>query len=62
MYSSLGRHVGYREHLFSGVGSVLDKGLELLRRAKSGEGEAGVALDGSRVLEEWEPEVAMPRK
>ena len=36
--------------------------LELLRRAKSGEGEAGGALEGGDVLEEWEPEIAMPRK
>ena len=35
------------------VGCVLDKRLELLRRGKSGEGEAGGALEGGNVLKEW---------
>ena len=52
----------YREHLFMDVGRVLDKRLELLRHAKSGEGKAAEALEASNVLEEWEWEIAMPRK
>ena len=44
------------------VSRVLDKGLELLQCAKSGESEAGGALEGSDVLEELELEIAMPRK
>ena len=44
------------------VGRVLDKGLELLRHAKSGEGKAAEALEASNVLEEWEWEIAMARK
>ena len=44
------------------VGCVLDKRLELLRRGKSGEGEAGGALEGGGVLEKLAPEIAMPRK
>ena len=61
-YSSLGRRVDYREPLVMAVGRVLDKGLELLQRAKSGEGQAAEALEGSDVLGEWESEIAMPRK
>ena len=52
----------YREPLVMAVGRVLDKGLELLQRAKSGEGQAAEALEASNVLEEWEWEIAMPRK
>ena len=59
MYSSLGRHVGYREQLFRGVGCVLDKGLELSRRAKSGGGKVGGALEED-VLLESEPVDVMP--
>ena len=44
------------------VGRMLDKGLELLQRAKFGEGKAGGELEGSDVLEEWESEIAMARK
>ena len=62
MYSSLGRRVGYKKHSFLDVDRLLDKGLKLSRRTKSWEGEAGVALEGGSVLEEWEPEVAMPSK
>ena len=53
--------MGYRENLFTNVSCMLDKGLELLRRAKSGEGEAGGALEGG-LLQTLEPVIAMPRK
>ena len=59
MYSSLGRRIGYREHLLRGFGCVLEKGLGLPRRAKSGGGEAGGALEGSVLLESVDP---MPGK
>ena len=39
------------------VAGQLDKGLEL-----SWEGKACVALEGGGVLEEWKPDIAMPRK
>ena len=42
----------YRKPLFMDVGCVLGKGLKLLRFAKSGEGEAGGALEVGNVLEE----------
>ena len=61
LYSSLGRNVGYMEHLFTGVGCMLDKGLELSRRVKSRDGETGGGLEGG-VLQESEPVIAMPRK
>ena len=53
--------MSYREHLFMAVGCMLDKGLELSRHAKSGEGVDGGALEAGDILEEWESEIAMPR-
>ena len=53
------KHINISKHLFMDVGRVLDKGLEMSRREKSGEGKAGGALEGGNVLEEWEPEIAM---
>ena len=53
--------MGYRECLFTGVGCGLDKGLELSRCAKSGEGEAGGALEGN-VLQKLELVIADCRK
>ena len=44
------------------VGRGHDKGLDLSRRARYGEGKAGGALEGGGVLEKLAPEIAMPRK